>query len=884
MRHHPPRLFTKLLHWFCPVEYLEEVEGDLHQCFVERIASKGLSHARYMYARDVMHALRVYPIRNTNARPRSFTSFVDAFRHFIILAVRNMARSKSTTLINVIGLAVSLTSVLMIGLYIIDEISFDNFHPNAEHTYRIGYSYNRYGDGVEETDARAAGNWAIAMKESMPGIKYVTRFSRFGYPGTVRQENTNHVFVEQQFFWADNTFTDIFRVNMLAGGDLKNILSSPNKVVITEAIGQKYFGDKDPLGLPLIYSRDGMDLPLVVAGVMKAFPTNAHFHPEFIASNETLNPLWKRDGEDRISSWRDAFTYSYLGVEDGLTETGLYAGLRKVFDQHLGDMAKNVWPSVVRMQDIHFTPGKVVELEAPGEKANLYIFASIGVLILAVASINYMNLATARSIKRSKEVGLRKTLGVSRSSLILHFFGESLMVTCISLVIAILLCTLLLPYFNYITGKQFVLADLMRGNVLPGLAAVTLVLGFLSGTYPAFYLSSFNAVAVLKGKLQSGSRAEVFRQSLVVVQFSISLLLIVSTLVIRSQMQFVNKSKLSEFEDQIITVRLTGLIDSASIQAVRKELTNNPRVSDISLATHLPRQEHFGWSDVRVKAPLLGDAEHIWQVIDCSSDFPEMFNLQILVGRSFTGNNALDTAQVLINESAARDLQLDPERAIGVTLEDTWAKKKRTIVGVVKDFNYATARKKILPLVVNCNVMSAENMYIKLSGDNYPELIESIQATWRKISPLSPFEYSFMDEQFAMLYKTERQAAAIVAYFAVLAIVVGCLGLFGLAAFTTEQRSREIGIRKVLGATSKQVVVLLTSKYLRLVMLSFIIGMPLSGYLIGGWLEKFEYRIEMDAMYYIVPGLLVLVLVLITVGVEAFKAASANPVDAIKTE
>ncbi|MEJ1237761.1 FtsX-like permease family protein [Chryseolinea sp. T2] len=884
MRHDPPRLFTKLLHWFCPVEYVEEVEGDLHQCFEERVISKGLTRARLLYARDVIHAVRVYPTRNTAIRQVSFTTFVDAFRHFLTLAVRNMTRNKSTTAINIAGLAVSLASVLLIGLYIIDELSFDAFHPNADNVYRIGHSYKRYGDGVEETDARAAGYWAPAMKELLPGIKHVTRFSRFGYPGMVREELSNKVFVEPEFFWTDSTFTDIFYVSLFSGGNIREILGNPGNVILTEDMAKKYFGDADPQGLQLVYSRDGMDFPLIVAGVMKSFPSNSHFHPQFIASNQALNPLWKRDNEDRVNSWRDAFTYSYMEVEEGTSESTLAASLRKVFDEHLGDNAKFVSPSIVRMRDIHFTPGKVLELEGAGEKSNLYIFASIGVLILVMASINYMNLATARSIRRSKEVGLRKTLGVGRGTLVLQFFGESLLITVIALGLAILLCVVLLPYFNDLTGKNFSVTNVLGGNVFPWVAALTVTVGLISGSYPAFYLSSFNSAAVLKGKLQTGVSAEGLRQILVVAQFSITLLLLASTLVIRNQMQFVNKSKLSEFEDQIFSVRLTGLIDPASIQAVKKELLTSPYVADVALATHLPRQEQFGWSDVRLKAPLFSETEFIWQVIDCSHDFPKMFDLTFLSGRSFTGVEATDTTQVIINESAVHDLQLDPDHALGVTLEDPFSKKKRTIVGVVKDFNCTSARKKIQPMVINCNVMAAEHMYIRLSGPDYQQAIGAIQQTWRKISPKSPFEYSFMNEQFAALYRSERQASAIVSYFSMLAIMIGCLGLFGLAAFTTEQRSKEIGIRKVLGASSRQIVVLLTSKYVRLVSLSFVIGMPVAIILVNQWLEQFEYRIELDVFFYVVPVILIMVLVTATVSFEALRAAYANPVDSIKSE
>jgi putative ABC transport system permease protein len=886
MKYTPPKFFVLLLRWFCNVEFLEEVEGDLQEQFSAKVQSHGLWRARVDYVRDVVHALRVYPVkRHAVSETQSHRiSFKDALSHFLKLTFRNMVRSKTTTFINVIGLAFSLTSFLMIALYLVDEVTFDQHHPNSKNIFRIGHSYNRYGDGAEETDARAAGLWVVAMKESMPEIKSFTRFSRFGYPGKVRLDNTNAVFTEQQFFWADSTFSNIFKVDMLKGGTPEQILRNPNQVIITEEIATKYFGKEDPIGKSLTYSRQGVDMPIAVAGVMKRFPTNSHFHPDFIASNLTLNPLWKETGEERIASWRDAFTYSYLEVEEGVTESAIAAGLQKVFDTHLNNLENKIWPSVIRMTDIHFTPGREIELEATGDKNVLYIFGSVALLILLIASINYMNLATARSFRRSKEVGLRKTLGSGRSSLIVQFLGESFLITAISLIAALLLLALLLPVFNEITEKRFVFNKLFEGDILLLLFAVLFVIGFLSGIYPAFYLSSFNPLKVLKGKSAVGKSAENFRRVLVVFQFAITLFLIAGTIVIDQQLKLIQKSKLSEYENQIVAVRLTVLSSFQQADAISTELARHRDVTDIALATHIPRRDHFGWIDSRFKTLSSGETEYVWQVLDGSPNFPSLFNLELVAGRTFINKFGADSTNVLINETAAADLHLNPSQAVGVQLEDTFTKKKRTIIGVVRDFHYTSVKRKISPLVINCNPASSENMYIKLSGTDYARTLTELEAMWKKIVPLAPFEYSFLNEQFASLYRGERQTNLIVRYFSVLAIIIGCLGLFGLASFIAEQKTKEIGIRKVLGASSVQILTLLTSRFVKLVMLSFIFGVPLAYYFINLWLETFVYHIEVNALFFVIPAVLIVALTLITVGIESLRASLANPVDSIRNE
>jgi len=884
MKKTPPKLATKILRWFCNIEFLEEIEGDLNEQFNERLENQGYWKARLLYIQDVFHTIRSYPVKRNQAPRQSQSTNIDLFRHFLRITFRNIVRSKSTAFINITGLAISVTSFLLIALFVIDETSFDSFHPNADNVFRISYSYKRYGDGVQETDARAAGLWSVALKESMPEVKRFTRFSRFGYPGTIRYENLNKTFVEQEFFWVDTTYTDIFKLEIIKGGEASRVLRNPHNLLITEFIAQKYFGDEDPVGKHLIYSRDGMDFEFTVAGVFKNYPTNAHFHPNFIASNLALTPLWKRNNEDRVNSWRDAFTYSYLEMDEGTDENKLHEGLRKVFDQHLGDDAKLVWPAVVRLKDIHLTPGKVIELEAPGEKSNNYIFGSIGILILLIASANYMNLATARSIKRSKEVGLRKTLGVSKSTLVIQFIGESVLITGCAVVLSILFLTLLLPYFNDVTSKTFTVSVLLNQDILLALICVPFVLGLISGIYPAFYLSSFNPVQVLKGKFDAGSRAENLRKALVVFQFSITLFLITGTVVIDQQLEHMNNTKLTELQDQVLSVRLFGFINESEIGGLINNIEQNPSVAEVSLGTHLPRQDHYGWIDTRVKAPSLGETEYIWQQLDGSANLPAMFNLELIAGRTFSETNPADSTNVIVNESAVKDLGILPVNALGLIIENPFTKEQKTVIGVVRDFNYASARKNILPLMINNKKSGAETLYIRLAGTSYPQIIDSIEKTWKKTVPASPFEYWFLSDQFTMLYKLERQTDVILKFFAGLAIVIGCLGLFGLASYTAEQKTKEIGIRKVLGASAKQLLFMLVSRFIKLIIISFMIGIPVAYFLVNQWLENFAYKVDVSALFFIVPGIGILVIAFLTVSIETLRAALANPVESIRHE
>lgn len=894
MNTHPPRLATALLKRFCRLEFLEEIEGDLEEHFQARLSRRGKLFAVMGYWRDVFYAIMTTAKSRNGNDSQYSASFSDLFKHFVKVSIRQLQRSRSTTLINISGLSVSIACFLFILIYLINETSYDSMHPDVDNVFRISRTFHAFGDGEEVTDARVPGLWTTTLSESMPEILAYTRFSRFGYPGMVRYEKRDMINVEQQFFWVDSTYTNIFSLPMIKGENPAAILRDPTKVIINETIAEKYFGSDDPVGETMIYQRDGLDIPLVVGGVMKNYPANTHFHPQFIANNLALEPLWARDGEinssytgggvNRINSWTDAFTYSYVKLQPGTLPGKMDRVIRDLLKTHLKEDAKYVWPTITPLADIHYQPNYQIELEPPGDKVYLYLFGCIGILILLVACINYMNIATAKSLQRSKEVGLRKALGIKRWGLILQFVGESTVITGISTAFALVFIVLFLPGYNDLSGQWLSLSEILTSKILILLFVLILMIGLLAGSYPAFYLSAFKPLDVLRGKLRSDGGAERLRKSLVVFQFTITLLLVVGTLVVRNQLSFINQTKLSEFKDQVVTVRLFGIAHPRYIESFSNEIRRQSFVENMSMGSELPRQESYGWIDVRLKALELNKSFETWKHLDMDVNFPTLFNLEFIAGRNFSPRNSNDTSKLIINEAAVKNLGVTPERAVGVILEDEFTHARNEVIGVVRDFSYGSIRHQVEPLVIYSKGENAEVMYIKLKGGNPQAAIEYLEKTWKRIVPGSPFEFWFMDKQFDRLYRQEKSTGVLFSYFSILTIIIGCLGLLGLASYTVEQKSKEIGVRKVLGATGVQILMMMTSRFVRLTLIAVIVGTPLAYFLVNSWLNRFAYKAEIHWSVFVLSGIFLLVITCLTVAFESTRAALQNPVKSLRHE
>jgi putative ABC transport system permease protein len=892
MNHQPPGFAKRLLRLFSHATFIEEIEGDLDELFQQRITAQGPTKARLYYIRDVWHAIIRHRTRARTEPAQQSHSWKDQWSQFIKVSFRNLIRNRMSSFVNLTGLAVSLASFLLIAFYLLDEITYDSSHPNASNVYRISYSFKSY-DGSEGRDSRAAGLWSVALKEQMPEVKSYTRFSRFGWPGKVWTGDPNHVFVEPQFFWADVSYPDFFPVELTTSGDAKSILKNPQSVIINETTAYKYFGDEDALGKTLTYVRDGMDFSFIVGGVMRDAPSNSHAKADFIANSAALNPLWKRSEENRIDSWADSFSFSFIELEQGTDLTKVTSTLQNIFNEHLGDFAPTTHPILVPLTEIHFTSGFMFELDSPGDKTHLYIFASIGMLILVMACINYMNLATARSMRRSKEVGLRKTLGVGKSSLVVQFIGESLLMTFIALIMALVLLIFFIPSFNALTEKRFDLIALLQSDAIFIFVGAVISVGVLSGIYPAFYLSGFKPIETLRGTLTIGKSPEYFRKALVVVQISITVIILSGTYVIHRQLAFINNSKLSEKKDQIITVRLPG-VDINKVDLFKQIAMQQSNVAAASTGAHLPRRENFGDASKSFRFDGLGDMERTWEVFHGDFDFPSMFKLEFIAGRNFSKANPGDSSAIIINETAAKDLGLAPEKAPGITAKSIYYIEQNgtmvpvivshNIIGVVKDFHYTSVKKRIGPMAISGYQKSSEMLYVALEGTDLTNTIDRLHKKWSELFPATPFQYWFMDEEFGRLYRAERRMATLVLYLGGIAILIACLGLFGLASYTAEQKTKEIGIRKVLGASSQQMMVLLTSKYVKLSLIAFMIGIPVAIALTGWWMNSFEYKADTGYWFYLWTCSVIILFTVSTVAIESLRAAKTNPSESMRHE
>lgn len=892
MNYHPPGFAKRILRAFAHATFIEEIEGDLDELFHQRVATHGLNKARLLYIADVWHAITRQRSGARIKQDHPSHSFKDQWSQFFKLSLRNIARNRVSSFVNLSGLAVSLAGFLLITFYLLDELTYDTSNANAKNIYRISYSFKSFDDSRGQ-DSRAAGLWSVTLKDQMPEVKSYTRFSRFGYPGKVWSGNPDHVFVEQQFYWVDPTYADFFPVEMITPGDATTILKSTHYVIINETTAEKYFGDESAVGKTMTYVRDGMDFPLIVGGVMKDAPSNSHAKPDLIANATALAPLWQRNGADRINSWSDSFSYSFVELEPGTDLEKVKSTLQDLFIKHMGEFGQTTHPVLVPLTEIHFTEGFMFELDSPGDKTHLYIFASVGILILVMACINYMNLATARSMRRSKEVGLRKTLGVTKSSLVVQFLGESIFMTTIALFMALVLLALFIPSFNELTEKRFDIFMLLQSEAVFVFIGAVVTVGILSGIYPAFYLSGFKPIETLRGTLTVGKNPEYFRKALVVVQISITVIILSSTYVIHEQLAFINQSKLSENKDQVLTVRLSG-IDVEKIESFKQLAQQHANVGSISTGAHLPRRENFGDASKAIRFQEVNNSERTWEFFHSDHDFPAMFNLELIAGRSFSKDNPADTAAIILNEAAVKDLGLTPEKAPGLTAETlNFIEQKGEmvpvvvrfkVIGVVKNFHYTTLKKIVGPVAISGAYKESEMMYVTLDGGDFSNTIDHMHKTWSGLFPATPFQHWFMDEEFGRLYRAERRIATLVLYLGVIAVLIACLGLFGLASYTAEQKTKEIGIRKVLGASTHQMMMLLTSRYLKLSLIAFMVGIPVAVFLTSWWMNTFQYKAETGYWFYAWTCALIILFTISTVAIESFRAARTNPSESMRHE
>jgi putative ABC transport system permease protein len=784
------------------------------------------------------------------------------------LAYRNIIKDKAYSILNITGLAIGLASSILILLWVQNELSYDKFHKNAGQIYRIN---NDFGDS--KTAASSAGMPA-GLKAEMPVIKNTVRLQP-AYP-SVLFEAENKKFQEERVFYADPSFMDVFSFPLVKG-DRATALNQVEGVLITQDMATKYFGNEDPIGKTI--RKDNKE-NVVVTGVLANIPANSDLQFDFILP---MASLARTNNDLKNNVWTNFNFYDYVLLDKNFDpSTPNLLKLEKQIDQislkHTPGIEVKASFLLQALTKIHLAPERLGDSPGHGNAQYVSIFFIIAILILVVACINFMNLATARSARRAKEIGLRKVAGAVRGQLIFQFLSESVFISFLSLLLAFGVVILFLPVFNELANRKLSI-DVSDVKLWVGLFGIAMLTGLISGSYPALFLSGFNPVKVLKGNVKSMGGNLLFRNALVVTQFMVSIILLVGTVVIYNQLKFIRERNPGFEKDNLLYIPVTGDIWTKK-QALKNELNANPLTSDFSIITDLPTNLG-GWTmsvDWAGKDPR---SQTIFPVMGVDEDFTHTFKMKMVAGRSFSRAFKTDSTSYLVNEKMLSVMGLKANTAIGKSLT-LWG-NKGTIIGVVKDFNFKPVQQAIEPLVMPFNKLGGFVMVRTLPGKT-KATIQALSTISQELNPAYPFKFDFLDQDLANLYKGEQQMGNIFNLFAALGIFISCLGLYGLSAFMAEQRTKEIGVRKVLGASVFNLVYLLSSGITRLIVIAIVIAIPLSWYAVNTWLAGFAYHIHVSWLVFFIASVSALGIAWLTVSYESIKAAVVNPIKSLRTE
>ncbi|HWZ03395.1 MAG TPA: ABC transporter permease [Mucilaginibacter sp.] len=781
------------------------------------------------------------------------------------LAYRNITKDKAYSIINISGLAIGLASSILILLWVQNELSYDKFHKNAGQIYRIASDF-----GDSKSAANSAGMPA-GLKAEMPVIKNAVRIQP---ANTTLLETGNKKFEEENVFYADASFMDVFSYPLVKG-DRSTALKQPDAVLITQAMSKKYFGNEDPIGK--VIRKDNKE-NVVVTGVLANIPANSDLQFDFILP---MTSLARTNSDLKNNVWDNFNFWDYIQVDKSFDPsvanlTRLEKQIDQIFQKHSPGTKALFY--LQPLTKIHLAPERLGDMPGHGNAQYVSIFFIVAILILVVACINFMNLATARSARRAKEIGLRKVAGAVRGQLILQFLSESVFISFLSLVLALVIVIMLLPVFNQLADRKLVI-NLSDAKLWLSLLGIALITGLISGSYPALFLSGFNPVKVLKGNVKSMGGNLLFRNTLVVVQFMVSIVLLVGTVVIYNQLKFIRDRNPGFEKANLLYIPMTGDIWGKQ-QAFKNELSRNPLTSDFAVTSDLPTNLG-GWTLSVDWDSKDHHSQMSFPVMAVNEDFTQTFRVKLAAGRSFSRAFKTDSNSYMINEKMAGIMGLNANTAVGKTLT-LWG-NKGTIVGVVKDFNFKPVSQAIEPLVLPFNKMGGFVVVRTLPGKTNAA-IKALAAISQQLNPAYPFKFDFLDQDLANLYKGEQQMGNIFNLFAALGIFISCLGLYGLSAFMAEQRTKEIGVRKVLGASVLNLVFLLSSGITRLILIAIFIAIPLSWYAVNSWLAGFAYHINVSWFIFFIAALAALSIAWITVSYESIKAAIVNPIRSLRTE
>ena len=798
------------------------------------------------------------------------------FGNYLKIAVRNLSKYKGYSVINILGLAIGLACCILILLYVQDELSYDRFHQQSERLYRITSELQ----SPVRPDARLASTppaLAEILAQDVPGIEAAVRLKPYNF--FVKQDDRQ--FYEDRFFFTDPAFLETFHFP-LAEGSKTDALNQPFSVVLTSATAEKYFGNSNPVGEILLIEDS---LQFTVSGVFAPLPTQSHIQFDLLASFETL----KHPALAQNYPWWSFNLYTYALLEKSADTGQVASQLLNVADPYVSEQEKEYGMEqkyhLQPFEDIYLHSHLQHEMSKLGDILYVYLFGGIAILILIVACVNFINLATARSIHRAKEVGMRKTLGAQRRQLLWQFLGESLLFSFLAMVVSLVIIELALPYFNDFSGKSLQLNAFQDWTIIPAFAGLTIIVSITAGSYPAFVLARIPSVEAFRNRKSSGRKASRLRSGLVIFQFTISVALISVTLIAGQQLQFMQTAKLGFAQEQVVIIPAKSVEDfSTRYAAIKQQFLAHPAVVSATAASSIPGKR-VGEIVYIPEGAEKNETRGI-KTLTVDTDFVATYNMEMAAGRNFSREFATDAdAGFVLNETAVAEIGWGTaENAIGKNITWGWPGKHGQVIGVVKDFHQTGLQEKIAPMLMHIQPSWFQFISLKLAGNNILQTVKDLEAVWQGVVPGRPFDYFFMDEFYGRQYESEARTGKLFTIFSLLAILIACFGLFSLAAFTTRQRTKEIGIRRVLGASTPGLISLLSKHFLMLVLTANIFAIPISWLAMSRWLENFAYHIEIDWQVFLISGGLALIVAMLTVSYQAIRAALANSVEALRHE
>jgi len=877
---HPPKIALRFFRWFCHPKLRDSIEGDLMELYEERRVKSGKLKADLKFFGDV--ALLFRPSIIKPAEGYQTLNTYGMYKSYFKIGWRNLLNNKGMFAINIGGLAIGIATCLIILLFVVDELSFDRYNKKADRMVRVVLKGKVNGEIIKEAVTPAP--VAPTLKNEFPEVEAATRIRPFGSPKITFQNVTHR---DNEMAFVDPNFFEFFTLPFIQGNPATALLE-PYTIVITKEQAHNYFGNADPINKILEFKNRGEQYR--VTGVIDKVPANSHFHFDLFASMEGLK-------HSKEQSWMESDYFSYLLLAESADINQLESKLPAIITKYMGPQVEQMGMTYEKFRqngneiglfiqpllDIHLFSDIAAtgEMEAGGDIKSVYIFAAVALFMLLIACINFMNLSTAAATKRSKEVGVKKVLGSQRNQLVHQFLAESLMATGMAMIIAIAILIMALPVFNQLSGKELELSFLWDTKVIIALALLAIFISVIAGSYPAFFLSSFKPITALKNRITNGGRTKGIRSTLVVVQFVVSACLIVTIIIVDQQMAYIQNKEIGYDRNQLLVLRESYLLGSNK-NVFRNQLLADPRVESITMSSYVPA----GPTDMNMTGVYPGqqhEAVRRTMLYNIDAHYITTMGMKLMAGRNFSEVVQADSLNVIINETAVRIFGLG-DNPIGKILTVTGdnSNKSHTVIGVIKDFHFRSLHESISPLVMLNNPRGG--LIIKTKTEDVAGLLASMNEQWKSFLVEEPFLYAFLNELYAKTYQTEQNMGSILKIFTLLTIFIACLGLFGLITFTAEQRVKEIGIRKVLGANVSQIVSLLSKDLIVLVAISFVIAFPLGFYLMDKWLEDFAYKIEIQWWVFMVAGLATLFIALFTMSFKTIRSALANPVESLRSE